>query len=150
MTEIGSAQSIAGITPPAQETEAPALPALAGEQPAVRGRITVRRILEVTAKHFRTTPVDLVSRCRKQPLVRRRQIAMYIAREKTGRSLPFIGQIMGDRDHTTVLHGVRAVQGLIDAGDGETIAAVDRIVEQLQVTVSEPPAPTTSQTGMPA
>jgi chromosomal replication initiation ATPase DnaA len=150
MVEIVSVQSITGITSSAQEPAAPALPALAGERPAVPGRITVRRILAVTAKHFRTTPADLVSRCRKRPLVRRRQIAMYIAREKAGRSFPFIGRIMGDRDHTTIMHGVRVIKALIDAGDAKTAVAVDRIVEQLEVTVREPPASATSQTERPA
>ena len=49
------------------------------------------------------------------------------------RSLPFIGKKIGGRDHTTVLHGVRLVKSLIEAGDAETIAAVDQIIERLQV-----------------
>jgi hypothetical protein len=106
----------------------------AEQPPAVLGRITVRRVLEVTADHFRTPLRDLTSRSRTQPLVRRRQIAMYVARETTGRSTLFIGRHMGGRDHTTVLHGVRVVKGLIEAGDTETIAAVDQIIERLQVT----------------
>jgi chromosomal replication initiator protein len=58
---------------------------------------------------------------------------MYVAREMTGRSLPFIGKKIGGRDHTTILHGVRVVKGLIVAGDAERIAAVDQIIERLQV-----------------
>jgi chromosomal replication initiator protein len=99
----------------------------------VLGRITIRRVLEVTADHFGTPLRDLVSHCRTQPLVRRRQVAMYVARETTGRGTPFIGRHMG-RDHTTILHGVRVVKGLIEAGDAETIAAVNQIIERLQVT----------------
>jgi chromosomal replication initiation ATPase DnaA len=119
----------------------PATPALVIALPdlAVPGRISTRRVLEVTAEHFRTTPDDLVSHCRKRPLVRHRQIAMYVARKVTGRGLPFIARVMGNRDHTTILHGVRAVQARIDAGDAETAAAVDRIVERLQVAVQIPP-----------
>jgi chromosomal replication initiator protein len=58
---------------------------------------------------------------------------MYVARRTTGRSLPFIGRHMGGRDHTTILHGARVVKGLLEAGDADTIAAVNQIIEQLQV-----------------
>jgi chromosomal replication initiator protein len=56
---------------------------------------------------------------------------MFVARKATGRSLPFIGRRMGGRDHTTILHGMRAVQSLINSGDAGTIAAVVRIIELL-------------------
>ena len=65
-----------------------------------------------------------------QSLAHHRQIAMYVARE-TGRSLPFIGRCMGGRDHTTILHGRRAVQSRIDSGDTGTIAALVQIIERL-------------------
>jgi hypothetical protein len=99
--------------------------------PASPDRITVRRVLEVTAGHFGTTVDALLSERRTQSLCRPRQIAMFIARKVTGRSLPFIGRRMGDRDHTTILHGWRAVQSLIDSGDIGTTAAVVRIIERL-------------------
>jgi chromosomal replication initiation ATPase DnaA len=95
------------------------------------GRIRVRRILEVTAGHFGTTVDALLSERRTQSLSRPRQIAMFVARKMTGRSLPFIGRRMGDRDHTTILHGWRAVQSLIDSGDAGTIAAIVQIIERL-------------------
>jgi chromosomal replication initiator protein len=104
---------------------------LALAPPALPGRITVRRVLEVTAGHFDRTVDALLSERRAQSLSRPRQIAMFVARKVTGRSLPFIGRRMGDRDHTTILHGWRAVQSLIDSGDADTIAAVIRIIEQL-------------------
>jgi hypothetical protein len=107
--------------------------ALAEQSPAAPGRITVRRVLEVVADHFGTTLGDLISHRRPQPLTRRRQVAMYVAHKTTGRSLVFIGRRIGDRDHTTVLHGVRVVKGLLDAGDAETIAAVNQIIERLQI-----------------
>jgi hypothetical protein len=113
--------------------------AIAERPAAVPGRINVRRVLEVAADHFRIPLRDLTSHSRTQPLVRRRQIAMYVARETTGRSLPFIGKKIGGRDHTTILHGVNVVKGLIEAGDAETIAAVDQIVEQLHTQVVKLP-----------
>jgi chromosomal replication initiation ATPase DnaA len=95
------------------------------------GRITVHRVIEVTAEHFGATVEALLSERRTQSLCRHRQIAMYVARKVTGRSLPFIGRRMGDRDHTTILHGRRAVQSLIDSGDTGTIAAIVQIIERL-------------------
>ena len=98
---------------------------------ALPGRITVRLVLEVTAAHFGITADDLRSDRRTQPLSRRRQIAMYVAHRLAGRGTPFIARHMNRRDHTTILHGVRAVKALIDAGDVETNAAVDAIVSRL-------------------
>jgi hypothetical protein len=123
---------------------APELPVLASQDinalrarllalapPASPGRITVRRVLEVTARHFGTTVDSLLSERRMQSLSRPRQIAMFVARKVTGRSLPFIGRRMGDRDHTTILRGRRAVQSLIDSSDTDTITAVAQIIERL-------------------
>ena len=120
MAEIVSTPSVAGIATRAQNLS------------ATRGRILVRRVIKATAEHFGTTPDDLVSARRTRPLTRRRQVAMYVARKMTGRSLFFIGRKIGDRHHTTVLHGVRAVRGLLDAGDAEMVAAVGAIMERLQ------------------
>jgi hypothetical protein len=50
---------------------------------------------------------------------------------------------MGYRHHTTILHGVRVVRSLLDAGDAQTMTAVVTIMERLQATVGEPPASTT-------
>jgi chromosomal replication initiator protein len=82
---------------------------------------------------FKITIDALHSHVRTQPLVRRQQLAMYVARQVTGRSLPFIGKKMGGRDHSTILHGVRTVQALIDAGDAATVEAVDAITSRLNV-----------------
>jgi chromosomal replication initiation ATPase DnaA len=114
--------------------QAPAFSAPAGQLPVRPGRILVRRAIKATAEHFGTSADALVSARRTRPLVRWRQVAMYVARETTGRSLPFIGKRIGGRDHTTILHGVRVVKGLILAGDAETIAAVRQITEHLQMT----------------
>jgi chromosomal replication initiator protein len=95
------------------------------------GRITVRRVLDVTAEHFGLTVEHLAVRRRHHKLVHRRQVAMYVARKVTGRSLPFIAEKLGGFDHTTILHGVRTVQARIDAGDAKTISAVNAIVAQV-------------------
>jgi chromosomal replication initiator protein len=126
MAEIASEESIATF-------EAPALAALDGQLPATPSRILVRRAIKATAEHFGTSPDVLVSDRRTKPLVRRRQVAMYVARKMTGRSLSFIGHKIGDRHHTTILHGVRVVKSLLDAGDAEMVATVGAIMERLQV-----------------
>jgi Bacterial dnaA protein helix-turn-helix len=118
--------------PPAPS--ASVLPAIAEQPSTTPGPILVRRVLRVTAEHYGTTPDDLVSVCRTKPLVRHRQVAMYVAHKTTGCSTPFIASHMGDRHHTTILHGVRAVQSLLDAGDVATTAAVRQITERLQMT----------------
>jgi chromosomal replication initiator protein len=94
-------------------------------------RITVSRVLAVTAAHFGTTAEALTADTTKWPTVRRRQVAMYVAHKLTGRSLPFIAKTVGRKDHTTVLHANRVIQGRIEAGDAETVEAVNAIVEKL-------------------
>ncbi|MEP3429193.1 MAG: chromosomal replication initiator protein DnaA [Roseibium sp.] len=75
--------------------------------------IKVEEIQQVVCKHFSVTKSDLLSPCRARTLVRPRQIAMYIAKVMTGRSLPEIGRRFGNRDHTTVLHAVRKIDGMV-------------------------------------
>jgi chromosomal replication initiation ATPase DnaA len=111
--------------PPAPS--ASVLPAIAEQPSTTPDPILVRRVLSATAEHYGTTPDDLVSDRRTKPLVRHRQVAMYIAYDVTGRGTPFIAYYMGNRNHTTILHGVRAVQSLLDAGDVATTAAVRQI-----------------------
>jgi chromosomal replication initiation ATPase DnaA len=101
---------------------------------AMPGRITVRRVLDLTAAHFGMTVEALLSPRRTQPLTRRRHVAMYVARQLTARSLPYIASKLGKKDHSTILHAVRTVQARIDAGDADTIAAVDAIVARIQAT----------------
>jgi chromosomal replication initiator protein len=75
--------------------------------------IKVEEIQQVVCKHFSVTKADLLSACRARTLVRPRQIAMYIAKVMTGRSLPEIGRRFGNRDHTTVLHAVRKIEDMV-------------------------------------
>jgi Bacterial dnaA protein helix-turn-helix len=117
--------------PASQDIDALRARLLALAPPASPSRITVHRVLEVTAERFGTTVEALLSERRTQSLCRPRQIAMFVARKVTGRSLPFIGRRMGDCDHTTILHGWRAVQSLIDSGDAGTIVAIVQIIEWL-------------------
>lgn len=67
-------------------------------------QLTMARVLEATAKHFKVSMADLIGPRRTARLTQARQIAMYLAREVTMASLPQIGEAFGGRSHSTVLH----------------------------------------------
>lgn len=75
----------------------------------------VERIQIAVSKHFDISLNDMKSARRTSYVVRPRQIAIYLAKELTGRSLPEIGKRFGGRDHTTVLHAVRRIKALVEA-----------------------------------
>jgi chromosomal replication initiator protein len=101
-------------------------------RPADPRRIRVEDILRVVAKHYGVSRADLLSSRRTANVVRPRQIAMYLAKTLTLRSLPEIGRRFGGRDHTTVLHAVRKIEGLVQ-GDkvlAEEIDALKRLLQE--------------------
>jgi chromosomal replication initiator protein len=71
-------------------------------------------ILEETSTYFGLTRDDLLSKSRSRPLTTARHVAMYLLRELTGLSLIKIGDEF-NRDHTTVLHGIKKIEGLMPA-----------------------------------
>ncbi|MCE2716778.1 MAG: chromosomal replication initiator protein DnaA [Pseudomonadota bacterium] len=75
-------------------------------------RLTVEEIQRKVAEYFNIKMSDMVSNRRMQNIARPRQVAMYIAKQLTSKSLPEIGRKFGGRDHTTILHAVRKVQEL--------------------------------------
>jgi chromosomal replication initiator protein len=81
--------------------------------PIVPRVITPELILDETAKMFGFTVEDLCGRSRRRPLVIARQIGMYVFRELTDFSYPKIAEEFGGRDHTTVIHAVEKIKGLI-------------------------------------
>jgi chromosomal replication initiation ATPase DnaA len=94
----------------------------------------VERIQMAVCKHFDIALNDMKSARRTSYVVRPRQIAIYLAKELTGRSLPEIGKRFGGRDHTTVLHAVRRIKDLVEsdgsiADDVRTIKATLTEVE---------------------
>lgn len=93
-------------------------------------RIRVEDILRVVSKHYGVTRADLLSSRRTANVVRPRQIAMYLAKVLTLRSLPEIGRRFGGRDHTTVLHAVRKIEGLVqgDKALSEEIEVLKRML----------------------
>ncbi|MBO0747996.1 MAG: chromosomal replication initiator protein DnaA, partial [Acidimicrobiaceae bacterium] len=76
-------------------------------------QITARLILQTTAEMFGFTIDELCGTNRRRPLVNARQIGMYVFRELTDYSYPAIGREFGNRDHTTVIHAVDKISGLI-------------------------------------
>jgi len=101
-------------------------------RPADPRRIRVEDILRIVAKHYGVSRADLLSSRRTANVVRPRQIAMYLAKTLTLRSLPEIGRRFGGRDHTTVLHAVRKIEGLVqgDKGLAEEIDALKRLLQE--------------------
>ncbi|WP_028312083.1 chromosomal replication initiator protein DnaA [Derxia gummosa] len=77
---------------------------------AVRsGQITVENIQKTVADYYKIKVADMYSKRRPTNIAKPRQIAMYLAKELTQKSLPEIGELFGGRDHTTVLHAVRKI-----------------------------------------
>jgi len=75
-------------------------------------RVKIEDIQKLVASHYSVSRADLLSSRRTAAVVMPRQIAMYLAKALTLRSLPEIGRRFGGRDHTTVLHAVRKIDGL--------------------------------------
>jgi chromosomal replication initiator protein len=95
-------------------------------------RVRIEDILRIVSRHYKVPRNDLLSSRRSRDVVRPRQIAMYLAKALTSRSLPEIGRRFGGRDHTTVLHSVRKVEQMIkdDAELGQEIELLKRMLEE--------------------
>jgi len=95
-------------------------------------RVRIEDIQRIVARHFNVSKADLLSSRRTRTIVRPRQIAMYLAKVLTPRSLPEIGRRFGGRDHTTVLHAVRKIEELIE-GDkslADEIEMLKRLIDE--------------------
>jgi chromosomal replication initiator protein len=75
-------------------------------------KVTVDTIQKTVAEHYALKQADLISERRARAVARPRQVAMWLAKQITTRSLPDIGRRFGGRDHTTVLHAVRRIEEL--------------------------------------
>ncbi|MBF0804594.1 MULTISPECIES: chromosomal replication initiator protein DnaA [unclassified Neisseria] len=76
--------------------------------------ITADLIIDATAKYYRIKISDILGKKRTRNIARPRQVAMSLTKELTNLSLPNIGDAFGGRDHTTVMHGVKAVAKLLE------------------------------------
>lgn len=94
-------------------------------------KITIDEIQRRVAEHFRIKPADMVSARRAREVARPRQVAMYLAKRLTPRSLPEIGRRFGGRDHTTVMHAVKRIEEL-RIEDAELDADISLLSRQLE------------------
>ncbi len=95
-------------------------------------RVRIDDILRIVAKHYNVTRADILSQRRTANVVKPRQIAMYLAKVLTLRSLPEIGRRFGGRDHTTVLHAVRKIERLLptDRALADEIELLKRLINE--------------------
>ena len=100
-------------------------------RPCEPKRIKIEDIQRVVARQYNVSRSDLLSSRRTANVVRPRQVAMYLAKTLTLRSLPEIGRRFGGRDHTTVLHAVRKIEGLVSK-DNTLNDEVESLKRQLQ------------------
>jgi chromosomal replication initiator protein len=94
-------------------------------------RVKIEDIQRIVARQYNVSRADLLSSRRTANVVRPRQVAMYLAKTLTLRSLPEIGRRFGGRDHTTVLHAVRKIEGLV-GNDAMLADEIEVLKRQLQ------------------
>jgi len=94
-------------------------------------RVTIEDIQKRVAEHFNIRLADMYSARRARAVARPRQVAMYLAKQLTSRSLPEIGRKFGGRDHTTVMHAVKKIDELRQADTtlSEDIELLRRMLE---------------------
>ena len=81
-------------------------------------KLTIEEIQRKVAEHYNIRLSDMIGPKRMRNIARPRQVAMYLSKQMTLRSLPEIGRRFGGRDHTTIMHGVRKIEELM-AGDSQ-------------------------------
>jgi chromosomal replication initiator protein len=94
-------------------------------------RVKIEEIQRIVARQYNVSRADLLSSRRTANVVRPRQVAMYLAKLLTLRSLPEIGRRFGGRDHTTVLHAVRKIESLVNT-DSSLAEEIEVLKRQLQ------------------
>jgi chromosomal replication initiator protein len=94
-------------------------------------KVKIEDIQRLVASHYNVSKSDILSSRRTATVVRPRQIAMYLAKSLTPRSLPEIGRRFGGRDHTTVLHAVRKIETLTGS-DAALAGEIDLLKRMLQ------------------
>ena len=93
-------------------------------------QISVENIQKTVADYYKIKVADMYSKKRPASIARPRQIAMYLAKELTQKSLPEIGELFGGRDHTTVLHAVRKI-----SNERQTVSELNQQLHVLEQTL---------------
>ena len=94
-------------------------------------QLTIDDITDCVCRHYNLSVTDIATKCRKRDVVTARQVAMFLARKYTTRSLSDIGSLIGNRDHSTVIHAIRAVKDLLST-DKELSRSLASIEQELK------------------
>lgn len=94
-------------------------------------KVTIEEIMRKVADHYNLRLSDMTSARRARAVARPRQVAMFLAKTLTSKSLPEIGRKFGGRDHTTVMHAVKRVRSLTDTDSqmAEDVELLRRMLE---------------------
>ena len=98
-----------------------------------RKEVTPQTIMQTVADYYSITVNDLICHSRRREITVPRQIAMYLTREMTNLSLPQIGQVFGNRDHTTVLHGCDKIA----AGVKDNASGMANVINDIKNLIAE-------------
>jgi len=98
----------------------------------VRKSISIEQIQSVVCEHFNITEEMIRSKSRKQEIAMARQVAMYLSKELTKNALKTIGLVFGGRDHSTVIHAHKTIQGMIKK-DSSFKNEIDSIKRRLDI-----------------
>lgn len=101
------------------------------EPETAKGEVTMDLIIGTVAEHFHTTAEDIRGSKRDPDIIRPRQIAMYLCRSMTNASLSSIGEALGKRDHSTIMHGIEKADSDIRK-DRDIQRTIDILKEKIQ------------------
>lgn len=101
--------------------------------PVLERELTVTEVLKLVAEYYGVSVLDIKSQRRHGPIIRPRQVAMYLSRFHTPCSYPHIGKHIGGRDHTTVMYAVESItkKMTLDSGLAQEIQAIAAKLEYL-------------------
>jgi chromosomal replication initiator protein len=92
---------------------------------------TMKGLLAAICEYYEVDPIDVCSQSRKRHLVIARHIFFYLAKQITNKKLIQLGNFTGGRDHTTVIHGLATIAGLIKIGDTQIITDLHNIQKKI-------------------
>lgn len=92
---------------------------------------SIDEIIGLVAGYFGLSKIEIISQRRTQVLYVPRQIVMFLAREVTTLSYEQIGKLLGNRDHSTIQHGFKKIEGLLLGGDHDTTQIVNHLRNQI-------------------
>ena len=93
-------------------------------------KVDIDNIQTIVCKYFKISKNEMLSPRRSRYLVRPRQTAIYLAKMLTSKSLPEIGRLFANRDHTTVIHSVKTIEKL-RKDDNELNLSIDRLKNKI-------------------